>query len=540
VTRSSPLWLALAVPALAAFILYLPTLATGFVADDFGLLHAFDGARNVSELAARVAEMFVSGVGPPSNQYRPLTMLSFAVNTVLGADPRGWHLVNILLHAANSALVALLALQLAHDRARDARYAALAAGWLFAWFAPGVEAVAWVAARFDGMALFWILVAGCAFLRSRERRDRFAVVSLAATVLAFMSKESGAIAPVLIAALAWWMRPEDEPPLRAVLRAAGTAAPWLLLAAAYFAFRTWIFGDPFRFFPGTSPLRSLLSGEWLILLPSIVDWSRAALPETGPRQAFGGAGLMLLACAVVAAFRERAQARALLAVALAVLAAFALLLPHWKWAANGEGGRVLYSIGAISILGLTLPLSAAGHRLRAVAWIFAGVMLTSEFLLAHAAVLRWARAGDDARTLAAALARTAEATPADGFAFIVIPDHVDAIPFGRNAQGGLMLPPVQAQSLSPKLVVQTPEELARWPDLFERDIIGRLRREPLGSVAANPLTPKVPPPHMLPDRYFCWSPRAAALVPLPLIRDVALGDWDAAWSRGLDAAGCRG
>jgi hypothetical protein len=118
----------------------------------------------------------------------------------------------------------------------------------------------------------------------------------------------------------------------------------------------------------------------------------------------------------------------------------------------------------------------------------------------------------------------------------VIPDHLDAIPFGRNAQGGLMLPPVQAQSLSPKLVVQTTEELARWPDLFERDIIGRLRREPLGSVAANPLTPKVPPPHMLPDRYFCWSPRAAALVPLPLIRD----DWDAAWSRGLDAAGCRG
>jgi hypothetical protein len=416
----------------------------------------------------------------------------------------------------------------------------LAAGWLFAWFAPGVEAVAWVAARFDGMALFWMLAGACAFLESRSWHDRYGIASLAAVVLAFMSKESAAIAPALIAALAWWKRPEDEPPLRAVLRAAGTAAPWLLLAAAYFAFRTWLFGDPFRFFPGTSPLRSLLSGEWLVLLPGIIDWSRAALPETGPRLAFGGAGLMLLACAIVAACRERAQARALLAVALAVLAAFALLLPHWKWSANGEGGRVLYSIGAISILGLTLPLSAAGHRLRAVAWIFAGVMLTSEFLLAHATVLRWARAGDDARTLAAALARTAEATPAGGFAFIVIPDHVGAIPFGRNAQGGLMLPPVQAQSLSPKLVVQTTEELARWPDLFLRDIIGRLRREPLGSVAANPLTPKVPPPHMLPDRYFCWSPRAGALVPLPLVHDAGLRDWDAAWSRGLDAAGCRG
>ena len=101
-----------------------------------------------------------------------------------------------------------------------------------------------------------------------------------------------------------------------------------------------------------------------------------------------------------------------------------------------------------------------------------------------------------------------------------------------------MLPPVQASSLGPKLIVQTDAEIARWPDLFERDIIGRLRREPVTSVAANLLTPKVPPPHALPDRWFCWSSRSHALVPLTMALEPGLGNWDAAWRDAMSAAHC--
>jgi hypothetical protein len=170
--------------------------------------------------------------------------------------------------------------------------------------------------------------------------------------------------------------------------------------------------------------------------------------------------------------------------------------------------------------------------------VAAVVLLGSEGALAKAAVERWARAGDDTKLLAAALSRTAAATAPGGYAFVVIPDRIGAIPFGRNAQGGLMLPPVQSASLAPQLVVQTSDELTRWPDLFTRDIIGRLRREPLKNVAANSLTPRVPPPHVFPDRYFCWSPRARALVPLELGLDPGLGNWNSAWQRALFAAGC--
>ena len=100
----------LALPAMAAVVVYLPTLPGGFLSDDYSLLHMFYGA-DAREVAARVGKTFVSGVGPPSNQYRPLTMATFAANTLLnGADVAGWRVVNIALHAANAALVALLLL----------------------------------------------------------------------------------------------------------------------------------------------------------------------------------------------------------------------------------------------------------------------------------------------------------------------------------------------------------------------------------------------------------------------------------------------
>ncbi len=533
-----PLWFVLVLPAIAAFMLYVPTLSAGFLSDDYSQLHAFDGCDGVPAVGACIARLFVSGMSAPSYQYRPLVMASFAVNAMLGADPYLWHLVNVALHAANAALTALLASQLVGSRTNHARYAALAAGWLFAWFAPGVEAVAWVAARFDDMALLFMLIAACAFVASRRWNDGFAIASLAATALAFMSKEAAAIGVVLIAALAWWKQPYSASLTRNAVRAAIATAPFLVVAAAYFVFRAVLFGDAFRVYPGVSPLRALATGEWLAALPGIVPWSDRALPGTEARIAFALSGLALAGCAIVAASRERAAARAFCVVATTVAVSFALVLAQLRWPPNGEGGRVLYAIGAVAVLGLALPLATAGPRLRALAWLCATVLLASEYVLAHEGVERWVQAGRDARALAASLAGTAASTAADGYAFVVIPDHVGAIPFGRNAQGGFILPPVQAQPLSSRLIVQTPDGLAQWPDLFERDIVGRLRREPLASVVANLRTPKVSPPYALPDRYFCWSPVARALVRLPAIHENGLASWAAEWARALDAAGC--
>ena len=531
--------LTLALPALAAIAVYLPALPGGFLSDDYSLLHAFYGV-DAHEVVARVAKTFISGVGPPSNQYRPLTMASFALNVALsGADPAAWRIVNVLLHAANAALVALLAWQLAGESARGARSAALAAGLAFAWFAPSAEAVAWIAARFDGMALFWMLAAACTFMMSRHWRDRYGVASLAVTALAFMSKESAAIGPALIGALAWTKRPDGEGLFRGIIRALVTALPWLAIATAYFAFRLWIFGDPFRFYPGTSPARALLSGQWLGALPAMGDWWPRALPETGPRNAYTIAGLLLGIGAVYAGLRDRHEGRVLAAVALAGIAAVALVFSHWGWSATGEGSRVLYAIAAIAALAVALPLRMPEPRVRMAAWIVAVALLASGLLLTRGAVERRAQAGAEVRALIGALARTADALPAHSFAFVIVPDHIGAIPFARNAQGGLMLPPVQPRSISPQLVVQLADELPRWPELLEKNIVGRLKSEPLANVATDPQAPGTALARAMPDHYYCWSLKSHALVALPLAFAPGFRDWDAVWTRALDDAGCR-
>ena len=530
--------LMLAVPALGAIAIYLPALSGGFLSDDYSPLQMFYGV-GAHEVATRVWKTFVSGVGPPSNQYRPLVMASFAANALLnGTDAAAWRLVNVALHGANAALVALLSWQLAGPATRGARTAAIMAGLAFAWFPPSAEAVAWIAARFDGMALFWMLIAACAFTASRHWRDRYAVVSLAATVLAFMSKESAAIGPALIVALAWARRSPQDSLVRGITQALARALPWLAIAAAYFAYRTWIFGDPFRFYPGTSPGSALLAGKWLAALPASGDWWPLVMPEAMPLRIYALAGLFIGIAAVSAGLHDGREGRVLVAVLAAFVAAMALLFSHWAWSASGEGGRVLYALAAIAALPVALPLRSSEGGLRAAAWVIALVLLGSGWVLTRGMVERRAQAGAEVSALVAALAKAAEAMPAESYAFVVVPDRIGSIPFARNAQGGLMSPPVQPRSLSPRLVVQLPEEVPRWPQMLDNNIIGRLKSEPLEDVTANPQKPGATQSLALPDHYFCWSLKSHRLEPLPLRFESGFRDWNEVWTRGLAAAGC--
>ena len=168
------------------------------------------------------------------------------------------------------------------------------------------------------------------------------------------------------------------------------------------------------------------------------------------------------------------------------------------------------------------------------------MLLGSQFVLTQAAVARWVRAGEDTPLLARKLAGLARATPPDTYAFVVIPDHIGAIPFGRNAQIGFMLPPIQSSPITQQLIVQTDENLAPWPDLFTRDIVGRLKRETFDPRPSSSVPPKVAPPHAMPDIWLCWSPRSRALQPVNLGLAPDLSNWDAAWKQALASAECRG
>jgi hypothetical protein len=324
------------------------------------------------------------------------------------------------------------------------------------------------------------------------------------------------------------------------------AAPWLLLGVAYFAMRAAMFDSPFQVYAGTSPVKALASGAWMQPMSSVGAWVDAALPLPFARTPFLIAILVLLALGSVACWRRRASRASWLALAISTLLSIVLLLPHLSaLAANGEQGRLFYTTSALLALLVGLAVAATAARSgmqwrrgrRAAALGASLVLIAAELLLLRATVAPWSVAGIQARALIAALPGIASEVSGAGYGFVLVPDHLGSVPFGRNAQGGLMLPPTQPLSLSSRLIVQTPADLPAWPANAQRGLVDALRRYSLSQVwpvvasgQANGTA--------LPTDYFCWSETSSRVVRLSLSPSAAQGDWLGAWQHALSGSPC--
>ena len=103
--------------------------------------------------------------------WTPVTWLTLGLDYVLwGMNPLGYHLGNILLHAANAALFFVIARRLLaaarpHGRRLGAaRLGALAAAALFALHPLRAESVAWITERRDVLSAFFYLLAALTYL----------------------------------------------------------------------------------------------------------------------------------------------------------------------------------------------------------------------------------------------------------------------------------------------------------------------------------------------------------------------------------------
>ena len=184
---------------LAAVALYLPTARYGFVQDDRAIVAANPAAHSIGA----ALKAFRDPYWPPESGaglYRPVTILSFAIDWSVSAGRAGWlHIMNALWHGLVTVLlVAVLARWLP-------AVAAAGAGLLFAWHPVHVEAVAGVVGRAELLAAAGILGAVLA-----ARRGWWAAAVLCAA-LAMFSKEHGVIAGVVIL-LDRWLRPHPLAP----------------------------------------------------------------------------------------------------------------------------------------------------------------------------------------------------------------------------------------------------------------------------------------------------------------------------------------
>jgi hypothetical protein len=184
--------------------------------------------------------------------YRPLPMAAWWLLARLGGGAWPFALWALALHATAAGLTALLA-----GRLVDAR-AALVAGALFL-VAPGPrEAASWYAASTDLMAT--VAVLGSVLCGLRRTRGAY-VGSLALAAVAYLSKESAVVLPVLVAAGDRLISRDRSPP-----RSLNRALPHAILALLYLAARHAILRGPGGAGDEAAPLwaRALQIGSGLV------------------------------------------------------------------------------------------------------------------------------------------------------------------------------------------------------------------------------------------------------------------------------------
>lgn len=221
--RDTPMrtWWVAALIAAASVAIYWPALGSGFVGDDFMILHrlrALSGPADVSRFFR--GEFF--------EYYRPLGFVSHAIDwAIAGQHAAQFHLTNVLIHAISAVLVLLI------GRALSPRsLAGPAAALLFALHASNSEAVVWMSARFDLLATCFSLAAMYWMIGSGGAATWGAALLF---LPALLSKEAAVALP--LAAAGW-----------SVFRLRATAVqtitqvtPWLLVLVSYSALRH-IFG----------------------------------------------------------------------------------------------------------------------------------------------------------------------------------------------------------------------------------------------------------------------------------------------------------
>lgn len=222
--------------ATLALAVFGRTLDGGFLSDDllFGVLGtpADPGPGFDVDWAAAFADFGRPWLGFDAPLYRPLLTLSFALDQAIGGGaPLPFHVTNIAIHVAVTALTAALAALVCPTQRT---LAAWVAGLAVAVHPVAAEPVAWIAARNSGLEVLFRTAAMLAYaihLLGSGRRS-LSMAALVCSAAALATKESGVLTPVSLVALDLLIRPRDPHAERG-----RRLIPFAVLLAAYFAVR---------------------------------------------------------------------------------------------------------------------------------------------------------------------------------------------------------------------------------------------------------------------------------------------------------------
>jgi Flp pilus assembly protein TadD len=269
--------LPLALAVLLAVVAYLNALGNAFTLDDVSIIAENPVVRDFDLRSIFTTPYWARGGTPAAaadpTLYRPLTLLSFAADhSVWDLNATAFHSENVALHAATTALVYLLALEVAGGMA-----AAFVAASLFAVHPIHTEAVTGIVGRADILAaLFFVL----AFLVLRQR-SAFREGNRASTVAArsaagallwlagLLSKEMAATLPLVLAVDDWLHRDELPASRSGAIRVLAVRyAPLALVAFVYFILRQNAVSGGAHIWPGfagVAPFARVLTASRVML-----------------------------------------------------------------------------------------------------------------------------------------------------------------------------------------------------------------------------------------------------------------------------------
>lgn len=368
----------------AGFLLFVNTFGQGWTYDDYPVV--------VRNLDIRSWSAFLRDTYPG----RPLRELTYMIDYALfGADPRWYHLQNIVWHGLNGFLLFTLVRSL-----KGSLWLAWTAGLIFVTHPLTVEVVANTSHRKDTLATAFALLAAVLFLRSYQSRRGWAwlLAALVCGVVACFAKQTGVAIFVVLLAYDLFLAPPQQRklPLPGKLQALGG----LLLLGGLVGWFVWLTGNPTFHALIASALNNLdaagtstaiyfavvLKALAFMVLRLFVPLNLAIEYQIAPPQGFADpwvvAALLLLAglaVALVVLARRRSPGFLMLVWAIAFWAPVSnLLYPLAYFAAD----RYLYTplAGFAVLLGL-----AAGSAIRA-----AGPrVVASSVLVGVLAVLSW-------------------------------------------------------------------------------------------------------------------------------------------------------
>jgi protein O-mannosyl-transferase len=245
----------------AVFLAYLPSLNGGFIWDDRDLI-------TNNSLVMDPAGLFGIWCTTDPIDYWPATNTTFWLEWRLWElNPAGYHATNLILHIAETLLVWIVLRRLSIP-------GAFLAAVIFALHPVNVESVAWIAQRKNLMAMLFFLLSILWYLKAIQRTtgarpsgargeavddslhpssfiphlSSFYWLSLAAFVLAMLSKGSAAALPVLLLGIVWWLNPqraatageaEKTGDLAYMWRYVGPILPFFVVAGALTAVNMW-------------------------------------------------------------------------------------------------------------------------------------------------------------------------------------------------------------------------------------------------------------------------------------------------------------